>query len=486
MSAVASVPTGAGTAELARRAMRLIAERKLAPTPCNYRRAWLEVGGSDESDESGDPSRAGWGDADPGPGHDAAPDEAWADRIARLVAALDSTVAGWTPARKREGLRRVLCSSAEPSVLADRLDKLASTWSRPWGELTQLLPPGGETAKPVPARPVADAELGDELVALAIQICESLAGIARAQQWSQALVDTVRAALTRPLRAEAVSAATRMLRHVYAEQSDLNDSRQASADALNKALSQWQGWIAELDRNAERFAANLDSHAQRIGECSGVDDARRIVEAVVREAGSMRSEIMASRQRFQRACRRAESLRERVARLEARLADASRQMLVDDLTGAFNRRGLERQFHRLERECRLRERPLALAMIDIDDFKCLNDELGHQAGDRALRHLCVELREGLGGDGSLARYGGEEFVLLMPGDSIDVAAGRVAELQARLASAPLVIGRDSRVLRFSAGVTVRAAADGLEAMLERVDEALYRAKRAGKNCIRRA
>src|SRR5690606_39004795 len=125
------------------------------------------------------------------------------------------------------------------------------------------------------------------------------------------------------------------------------------------------------------------------------EDARRIVEAVAREADSLRGEITASRERFERACRRAESLRERVANLEARLADASRQMLVDDLTGAFNRRGLERQFARFERECRLRERPLALALIDIDDFKQLNDALGHQAGDRALRHLCVELREAL-------------------------------------------------------------------------------------------
>src|SRR5690606_9553234 len=196
---------------------------------------------------------------------------------------------------------------------------------------------------------------------------------------------------------------------------------------------------------------------------------------------SMRGEIRASRERFQRARSRAEELRERVAELEARLADASRQMLVDELTGAFNRRGLERQFTRLERESRLRGRPLALAMIDIDDFKCLNDELGQQAGDSALRHLCVDLREGIGVQGLLGRCGGEEFVLLLTGAPIEVAAGRLTRLQERLAMAPLVTREGSRILRFSAGVTVRTTGDTLEAMLERVDEALYRAKRAGKN-----
>src|SRR5690606_12165500 len=226
---------------------------------------------------------------------------------------------------------------------------------------------------------------------------------------------TVRSALTRPVRVEAVNVATRMLRHVYAEQSELADSRLASADALDKALRQWQGWVTDLDRTADRFARKLDTHAKRASQSTRAEEARRIVDAVVREAGAMRGEIATSRQRFERARSRAESLRERVGQLEARLADASRQMLVDELTGAFNRRGLERQFERLERECRLRERPLALAMIDIDDFKRLNDELGHQSGDRALRHLCVELREGLGASAILARYGGEEFVLLVAG-----------------------------------------------------------------------
>lgn len=479
MSVEASVPARLGAAVLARQAMRLMAARKLAPTPENYRRAWLEVGGQDEA---GPEAGRDLAEAAAAP----APDDDWAGRIGRLVAALDATVPGWTPARKREGLRRVLGSSPDAATLAGRMDRLLLGWSRPWGELTELVPAGGEDPARPSSPPTSDPGLADELVTLAIQLCESLAGIARAQQWSQALVDTVRSALTPPLRPDAVNAATRMLRHVYAEQSDLAETRQANAEALDRALSQWQGWIADLDRTTERFTTRLDSHAKRVGECDRIEDARRIVEAVVKEAGSLRGEISASRERLQRACRRAESLRERVARLEARLADASRQMLVDDLTGAFNRRGLERQYVRLERECRLRERPLALALVDIDDFKSLNDELGHQAGDRALRHLCVELREGMGAHAALARYGGEEFVLLLAGCALETATNRVAELQARLACSPLVVGGESRVLRFSAGVTVRKPDDSLETMLERVDEALYRAKRAGKNCIRRA
>src|SRR5690606_28307806 len=140
----------------------------------------------------------------------------------------------------------------------------------------------------------SDPGLADELVTLAIQLCESLAGIARAQQWSQALVDAVRSALTPPLRPDAVNAATRMLRHVYAEQSDLAETRQANAEALDRALSQWQGWIADLDRTTERFTTRLDSHAKRVGECDRIGDARRSVGAVGKEAGWLGGEITAS------------------------------------------------------------------------------------------------------------------------------------------------------------------------------------------------
>src|SRR5690606_4643225 len=142
MSVEASVPARLGAAVLARQAMRLMAARKLAPTPENYRRAWLDVGGQDEA---GPEAGRDLAEAAAAP----APDDDWAGRIGRLVAALDATVPGWTPARKREGLRQVLGSSPDAATLAGRMDRLLLGWSRPWGELTELVPAGGED----PARP---------------------------------------------------------------------------------------------------------------------------------------------------------------------------------------------------------------------------------------------------------------------------------------------------------------------------------------------
>lgn len=473
-----------GSAELARRAMRLLAACKAPPTPDNYRRAWEQVRGEDAAIAADAPGAVMPGAEVPGP--DAVE---WQGRIAKLVDFLDATTPGWTPGRKRASLRQLLARCSDAGTLAIRLDGLMASWVRSGGRTPDAGGPDGdgviEAGGAVPATVTGPAdELGTELAALAIQLSESLAGIVRTQDWGQPIVDTVRRALTRPIRAEAVQAATRMLRRVYAEQSDLAESRRESTEAVRQVVQQWNGWIVDLDQSADAFTTKLEVQAQRVEQCAGREEAVRLVGSVVREVRSMRGEIARSREGFERARSRAEALQDRVARLEARLADASRQMLVDELTGALNRRGLEREFLRLERDSRLRGRSFALAMLDIDDFKRLNDELGHQMGDQALKLLCSELTAGLGREGTVARYGGEEFVLLVEGLALEPAASRIGELKARLAATPLVVDGQRHVVRFSAGVTVQGAGDTLESMLRRVDEALYRAKRAGKDCVR--
>lgn len=390
--------------ELARRAMHLLAARQLAPTPENFRRAWIDAGGRD-------------------------------DHAARAVIA--------PPAAR---------------------------------------PPASSGAADEPARD----PLGDELSALAIEICESLVAVAEAQQWSQTLVDTVRSALLRPVRAEVVQTAARMLRQVRSEQSDLSVSRQACAESMQHVLGEYRDWIGNLDSSADRLRQQLDRGVDDIQVCASLDEARGIMQSLAQQTTSVCGEITSSRARMEEAALRAEALQIRVAQLEASLADASRQMLIDELTGAFNRRGLEQEFARLGDASPMQDAALSLALIDLDDFKRLNDELGHRAGDQALRHLCVELRDELRGEGLIARYGGEEFVLVFMGHALEAATARVVAMQARLGERPLMACRTPRVIRFSAGVTARLAGDTLQRMLERADEALYRAKRAGKNCVRRA
>ncbi|HEY1646700.1 MAG TPA: GGDEF domain-containing protein [Terracidiphilus sp.] len=164
------------------------------------------------------------------------------------------------------------------------------------------------------------------------------------------------------------------------------------------------------------------------------------------------------------------------------LHDETRQ---DALTGLPNRRAMEEQ---AAAEMRLSERtgrPLALLMMDLDEFKRLNDTWGHPFGDYALRAVGdVLLRAAKAAGNPVARLSGEEFAMLLPDHAL-AAASRIAELL-RAAIADLVlVQNDQRVLlTVSIGVALRHAGDSTwTEMLRRADAALYRAKLAGRNRV---
>ena len=159
--------------------------------------------------------------------------------------------------------------------------------------------------------------------------------------------------------------------------------------------------------------------------------------------------------------------------------------LRDPLTGILNRRAILDQFsHELERARRLGS-PLALAMVDIDNFKQINDIYGHLCGDEALRHCVGLITTRLRQSDSIGRYGGEEFLLLLP-DTTPAGAYTVLEdLRAALATTPAHCADSDIALSFSAGLwcDVPDASDTPSALCAQADAALYRAKNAGRNTI---
>lgn len=172
---------------------------------------------------------------------------------------------------------------------------------------------------------------------------------------------------------------------------------------------------------------------------------------------------------------------QRIAELEKALAEARDVACTDPLTGALNRRGFEQacvcERARAQRDGKL----LALALIDLDDFKELNDTAGHHVGDQVLVRLVELLHRSLRPSDVLCRFGGEEFVLLLPVRAVDEAQAAVARLLREFA-AQRIAGIE-RPLTFSAGVVVQYADEGLESAIERADAATYAAKRAGKNRV---
>ena len=250
-------------------------------------------------------------------------------------------------------------------------------------------------------------------------------------------------------------------RRSAAARDELDSSVRQSLDAMrsevsasidiNRLKSQIQSQICTLDN---KVAGYLQSEARRTA------DAEASLRAVTDQLVTMRKE--------------SETLRGKLARAQSRAAS-------DTLTGLPNRLAYIERLA-LERAHMARAgTPLALAVLDLDRFKAINDTWGHQAGDRVLRHVARELRKRVRAQDFLARFGGEEFVMLLPGTDRDGALALTEVLRRHIADCRFKF-RDQRVpITVSCGVTELSADEPVSQAFARADAALYAAKNGGRN-----
>jgi diguanylate cyclase (GGDEF)-like protein len=179
-----------------------------------------------------------------------------------------------------------------------------------------------------------------------------------------------------------------------------------------------------------------------------------------------------------------EASRRLIDRYVSRHVQLSAEAAQDGLTGLFNRRSFFRLFAAEIGRARRYGGELALAMFDLDDFKRLNDEYGHQAGDKVLELFGWILKKNCREVDIPARYGGEEFAVLMPAVGAASAAVFADRVRQELAGSDLPIGDARRRVTVSAGISEFSELNNsAEAMIGRADESLYVAKKAGRNRV---
>ena len=301
--------------------------------------------------------------------------------------------------------------------------------------------------------------------------------------WMHGQVDALLAVIGPPLTLRHLDEMERCLRDVLMKQGRAKARSMAAREEVRQMLTAFIARLGDMSESSTSFQERLESTAHRIEGVSRIEDLAPLLDEVLSATREMAEHTRDSRTQLESLQSRVQAAEAELTQLHLELDSASAQARHDPLTDALNRKGLDEALAREIASMHRTGQPLALSLLDVDNFKRLNDNLGHEAGDLALIHLAKVARASIRPSDTLARYGGEEFVVLMPDTTAQQAVEVMTRLQRELTKAIFLSDKEKVLITFSAGVAV--VTDGEEAMaaVKRADRAMYLAKRAGKNRV---
>ncbi len=326
-------------------------------------------------------------------------------------------------------------------------------------------------------------EIKDSLLHLLHLIIENIGELSLDDSWLKGQIDGLLAAVEPPLTLRHLDEMERRLRDVMEKQSRAKDRSIEAQEEMRRMLAAFIERLASMNESSSAFQGRIEESARLMEKIERIEDLAPLLKDVIAATHTMAEEAAVSREQLQ-------SLQDKVLATEAELVmlhieldNASALARHDPLTDALNRKGLDEALAREIAGVRRKDAPLSICMLDIDNFKRLNDSLGHEAGDNALIHLANVARESMRPTDTLARYGGEEFVILMPDTTLEQGVEAMIRLQRELTKAIFMSGKDKILITFSAGVAQLAAEESGADAIKRADQAMYLAKRAGKNRV---
>jgi len=327
--------------------------------------------------------------------------------------------------------------------------------------------------------------LFDELGGLCRELSGSLVDLAEDDSWARGQAEAMNQTLAQGLSGRGVRTVSELLSGTRDRQRAVREERSRARDALKGLIQRMLTELGELGQHTDRFQNNVGRYADAIEQADSLESLAGTVREMVEESRSVQGLVSQTQARLTLEHDRASALTQRVDELEGELRRLSNEVHTDQLTQVANRRGLIQAFGIEQAKAERESTRVALALLDIDNFKKLNDSLGHHAGDIALKSLAERTQASLRPGDMVARYGGEEFVLMLPNTPLDEAQQVLVRLQRSLSSALFNHDGKDVFVTFSAGVTLYRPGETLEAALDRADVALYEAKHTGKNraCI---
>jgi diguanylate cyclase len=327
------------------------------------------------------------------------------------------------------------------------------------------------------------AEIKTVLLKLLHLVFENIAELSVEEQWLKGQMDALMTASAPPLSLRRLDDVERLLRDVIFKQKESKERTIQGQKEMREMLAGFIDRLSEMTESTGGFQQKLEISARQIEQATSMADIAPVLKEVVGATRAMSSESMAARDQLSSMRERSVKTDEELLKLHRELDRVSSEARHDPLTGALNRKGLDEAIERELSTVRRKETPLCVALLDIDNFKKLNDSLGHAMGDNALNHLATVARESMRPQDTLARFGGEEFVVLLPDTPLDKGIDAMTRLQRELTKRFFLAGTEKVLITFSAGVAQLAEGEAGPDAIRRADQAMYLAKRAGKNRV---
>ena len=248
-------------------------------------------------------------------------------------------------------------------------------------------------------------------------------------------------------------------------------------DLLAKAM-------VTLDTNNQQYNRKIYRQSEKIEQITRLDDIKKIKQSLIDEIENIRKTV---RKKQDRDSRQLQILSRQVSSLHLELEKAKVDSVTDGLTGIYNHKAFDRYIQKQIQQNSAAGKAFTILMVDIDNFKKINDAYGHPIGDRVLLAVAHKCRSLIRHGDFIARYGGEEFVIVLPHASLRNALEKARLICRTISDTRYSLDEVSTgqvlTITVSIGVSIFQQGDTDKTLIDRADRALYIAKRAGKNRV---
>ncbi|CAN7683194.1 GGDEF domain-containing protein [Duganella sp. Dugasp56] len=314
-------------------------------------------------------------------------------------------------------------------------------------------------------------------------LLENVSELLDDDSWLRGQIEAVQNLIAGPLDVRALEEATRSLKEVIYKQGQLKHSLSDVKLTVKNMMMTFIDRLGQVAASTGDFHEKIGGYSEKISKADNISELNSILDEVLKETRLVQSEALKARDKMVLARQEVQDAENRIHALEAKLQHLSELVREDQLTGSLNRRGLDDVFERETARSDRRGTPLCIAILDLDDFKKLNDTYGHIAGDAALKHLVKIVKDTLRSMDVIARFGGEEFLILMPETTVEAASSTMTRLQRELTRHFFLHDNEKVLITFSAGVALRRPNEEQTDLVKRADKAMYTAKQTGKNRV---